>query len=251
MPACALSRARTAPGAACTSRGCRSPRAGWSSSPAVATTYVTDTPGPHPDSPTVLLLHAVGCTGLLTWFPAIGRCASGTASSPSTSAGTAAASSRRSSRSYDCADDAAALLDVLEHRPRRSWPASRWARSWRSGCGASTPSGSAGWCCAPRPTGSGVGVGERVFSPGHGARDARRPRRLPLAYGGARARTAPPTPSTSRPADIHDWALARVPQHQPVGGRPGAGRAGPAPLPAVAVADRRPDRGRGHHARTG
>ncbi|HWJ81425.1 MAG TPA: alpha/beta hydrolase [Nocardioides sp.] len=34
-------------------------------------TYVTDTPGPDPDSPTVVLLHALGCTGLLTWFPSI------------------------------------------------------------------------------------------------------------------------------------------------------------------------------------
>ena len=34
-------------------------------------TYVTDTPGPNPDSPTIVLLHAVGCTGLLTWYPSI------------------------------------------------------------------------------------------------------------------------------------------------------------------------------------
>ena len=39
--------------------------------PGRGTTYVTDTPGPAPDSPTVVLLHAVGCTGLLTWFPSI------------------------------------------------------------------------------------------------------------------------------------------------------------------------------------
>lgn len=30
-------------------------------------TYVTDVPGPR-GAPTVLLLHAVGCTGMLTWF---------------------------------------------------------------------------------------------------------------------------------------------------------------------------------------
>ena len=34
-------------------------------------TYVTDTPGPDPASPTVVLLHALGCTGLLTWYPAV------------------------------------------------------------------------------------------------------------------------------------------------------------------------------------
>lgn len=39
--------------------------------PGRGATYVTDTPGPTPDAPTVVLLHAVGCTGLLTWFPSI------------------------------------------------------------------------------------------------------------------------------------------------------------------------------------
>ena len=39
--------------------------------PGRGTTYVTDTPGPRRTSPTIVLLHALGCTGLLTWFPAI------------------------------------------------------------------------------------------------------------------------------------------------------------------------------------
>ena len=39
--------------------------------PGRGSTYVTDTPGPSPDSPTVVLLHALGCTGLLTWYPSI------------------------------------------------------------------------------------------------------------------------------------------------------------------------------------
>jgi len=34
-------------------------------------TWLTDIPGPTPDAPAVILLHAVGCTGLLTWFPTI------------------------------------------------------------------------------------------------------------------------------------------------------------------------------------
>ncbi|MBM7515142.1 alpha/beta fold hydrolase [Nocardioides nitrophenolicus] len=34
-------------------------------------TYVTDTPGPRPEAPAIILLHALGTTGLLTWFPAI------------------------------------------------------------------------------------------------------------------------------------------------------------------------------------
>lgn len=38
--------------------------------PGRGTTFVTDTAGPA-GAPTLVLLHAVGCTGLLTWFPAI------------------------------------------------------------------------------------------------------------------------------------------------------------------------------------
>jgi 3-oxoadipate enol-lactonase len=36
-------------------------------------TYVVDTgpPAEHPDAPTVFLLHALACTGLLTWYPSV------------------------------------------------------------------------------------------------------------------------------------------------------------------------------------
>lgn len=76
-------------------------------------TYITDTPGPTPDAPPIVLLHALATTGLLTWFPSI-----------------PALSQRyrvitmdqrwhgRGIRSADftlrdCADDVAALLDAL------------------------------------------------------------------------------------------------------------------------------------------
>lgn len=77
-------------------------------------TYVTDTPGPTPDAPVVVLLHAVGTTGLLTWYPSI----------PPLSKkyrvitldlrwhGRGIQSEEFSLR--DCADDVAVLLDVLE-----------------------------------------------------------------------------------------------------------------------------------------
>lgn len=81
--------------------------------PGRGTTYVTDTPGPHPDSPTVLLLHAVGCTGLLTWYPAIRPL--------SQRYRVVTLDQRWHGRGIqsdvfslvDCADDAVALLDVL------------------------------------------------------------------------------------------------------------------------------------------
>jgi 3-oxoadipate enol-lactonase len=39
--------------------------------PGRGTTYVVDLPGPRPGAPTVLLLHPLGCTGLLGWFPSL------------------------------------------------------------------------------------------------------------------------------------------------------------------------------------
>ena len=76
-------------------------------------TYVTDTPGPSPDSPTIVLLHAVGCTGLLTWFPSIGPL--------SRRFRVVTLDQRWHGRGIqsdefslvDCADDVAALIDVL------------------------------------------------------------------------------------------------------------------------------------------
>ena len=42
----------------------------WLELPGRGRTWLTDVPGPR-GAPTVILLHAVGCTGTLTWFPAI------------------------------------------------------------------------------------------------------------------------------------------------------------------------------------
>ena len=36
-------------------------------------TYVVDVPGPTPDAPTIVLLHALGCTAYLTWFGVLGE----------------------------------------------------------------------------------------------------------------------------------------------------------------------------------
>ena len=81
--------------------------------PGRGSTYVTDTPGPRPDSPTILLLHAVGCTGLLTWYPSIRPLAERfrVVTLDQRWHGRGIKSDEFSL--YDCADDAAALLDVL------------------------------------------------------------------------------------------------------------------------------------------
>ncbi|MBB6626093.1 alpha/beta fold hydrolase [Nocardioides sp. KIGAM211] len=76
-------------------------------------TYVTDTPGPHPDSPTIVLLHAVGCTGLLTWYPAIKPLSRRfrVVTMDQRWHGRGIQSEEFSLR--DCADDVAALIDTL------------------------------------------------------------------------------------------------------------------------------------------
>ena len=43
----------------------------WLELPRRGRTWLTDVPGPTPDAPTIILLHAISCTGLLTWFPSI------------------------------------------------------------------------------------------------------------------------------------------------------------------------------------
>src|SRR3954471_21658153 len=80
--------------------------------PGRGTTYVTDVPGPD-GAPTILLLHAVGCTGMLTWFPAI--------EALSKRYRVVVFDQRWHGRGiqsdhfslYDCADDVAALIDTL------------------------------------------------------------------------------------------------------------------------------------------
>ncbi len=47
------------------------PEGRWLELPRRGRTWLTDVPGPTPDAPAIVLLHAVGCTGLLTWFPSI------------------------------------------------------------------------------------------------------------------------------------------------------------------------------------
>lgn len=80
-------------------------------------TFITDTPGPTPDAPPVVLLHALGTTGLLTWFPAIGRLAERfrVLTLDQRWHGRGIMSAQFSLR--DCADDVAALIAErgLEH----------------------------------------------------------------------------------------------------------------------------------------
>jgi 3-oxoadipate enol-lactonase len=80
--------------------------------PGRGTTYVTDVPGPE-GAPTVLLLHAVGCTGMLTWFPAIEALSKRyrVVVFDQRWHGRGIQSDRFSL--YDCADDVAAVIETL------------------------------------------------------------------------------------------------------------------------------------------
>lgn len=76
-------------------------------------TFVTDTPGPRPDAPTIVLLHAVGCTGLLTWYPAIASLAERYRVVTLDQRWHGRGIQSPTFDLHDCADDVAALLDVL------------------------------------------------------------------------------------------------------------------------------------------
>jgi pimeloyl-ACP methyl ester carboxylesterase len=51
------------------------PEGRWLELPGRGRTWLTELPGPPGAQETVVLLHAIGCTGMLTWFPSVHRLA--------------------------------------------------------------------------------------------------------------------------------------------------------------------------------
>ena len=80
--------------------------------PGRGSTFVTVTPGP-PGAPTLLLLHAVGCTGLLTWFPAIPELAKRYEVVTFDQRWHGQGIMSEEFSLHDCADDVAALIEAL------------------------------------------------------------------------------------------------------------------------------------------
>lgn len=174
--------------------------------PGRGSTYVTDTPGPGPDAPTIVLLHAVGCTGLLTWYPAIQPLSRRfrVVTLDQRWHGRGIQSARFSL--HDCADDVAALIDALELRhvivAGYSMGSIVAQRVWRQH--ADRIEGLVLCATTDRFRSS---VAERVFHQG-----------MELAMVGARgfsrSRTAVKAARTAaraldmEPSDIHDWAMA-------------------------------------------
>jgi 3-oxoadipate enol-lactonase len=81
--------------------------------PGRGSTYVTDTAGPRPDSPAILLLHALGCTGLLTWYPSIRPLSERYRVVTLDQRWHGRGINSEEFSLHDCADDVAALLDAL------------------------------------------------------------------------------------------------------------------------------------------
>ncbi|WP_205472459.1 alpha/beta fold hydrolase [Nocardioides sp. SYSU D00038] len=77
------------------------------------TTWVTDTPGPTPEAPTLVLLHALGCTGLLTWFPSVAPLARRFRVVTLDQRWHGQGIQSPEFSLADCADDVAALVEVL------------------------------------------------------------------------------------------------------------------------------------------
>src|SRR5690554_588155 len=81
--------------------------------PGRGTTYLTDVPGP-PGAPTIVLLHAVGCTGMLTWFTTVPALAQHYRVVVFDQRWHGRGITSETFDLRDCADDVAAVLDLLE-----------------------------------------------------------------------------------------------------------------------------------------
>lgn len=89
------------------------PEGGYVELPGRGRTYVTDIPGPTPDAPVVVLLHALVTTGTLSWYPVLADLAQHyrVITFDQRWHGRGIQSPRF--RLEDCADDVPAVLDAL------------------------------------------------------------------------------------------------------------------------------------------
>lgn len=91
-----------------------SPEGRWLTLPRRGRVWLTDLPGPTPDAQAVVLLHAVGCTGLLTWFPVIEELTKRYRVVVFDQRWHGRGITSERFLISDCADDAAAVIDALE-----------------------------------------------------------------------------------------------------------------------------------------
>ena len=168
--------------------------------------FVTDTPGPSPDSPAVVLLHAVGCTGLLTWFPSLDALSRRYRVVTMDQRWHGRGIQSEAFSLHDCADDVAALIDELGLHDvivaGFSMGSIVAQRVWRQ-----HPDKVAGLVLCATTDRFRSTVAERLFHAGMGAA-------MGASRGLSRSRTAVRAARTAvtaldlRPTDMHDWALA-------------------------------------------
>lgn len=169
-------------------------------------TYVTDTPGPSPDSPTVLLLHAVGCTGLLTWFPSIEPLSRRYRVVTMDQRWHGRGIQSEAFSVHDCADDVAGLIDELDLRDvivaGFSMGSIVAQRVWRQ-----HPDKVGGLVLCATTDRFRSSVAERLFHATMGMTMAAT-RTLSRSRTAVRAARTAATALDLRPTDMHDWALA-------------------------------------------
>ena len=90
------------------------PEGRWLELPRRGSTWLTDVPGPTPDAPAIVLLHAVGCTGLLTWWPSIPHLAQHYRVITFDQRWHGRGITSERFLVSDCADDVAAVVDTLD-----------------------------------------------------------------------------------------------------------------------------------------
>ena len=168
-------------------------------------TYVTDTPGP-PGAPTLVLLHAVGCTGLLTWFPSVPALAERFRVVTLDQRWHGRGITSEHFSLHDCADDVAALVEHLKLEQvivaGYSMGSVVAQRVWRQ-----HPERVAGLVLAATTDRFRASPGERAFfeATGLAAASLRGPAsaRTVRRVGQATARAL----DVDGPGDLHEWAL--------------------------------------------
>ncbi len=208
-------------------------------------TFVVDVPGPTPDAPTVVLLHALGCTAYLSWFAALGELSRNyrVVTFDQRWHGRGIRSARF--RFADCADDVVGVLDALGIDQAvvagYSMGGAVAQLTWRR-----HPERVAGLVLCSTARNFRGTRREKFFFPLMTA--AMNPlSRLRAGQGRAAApQTLPEMPSTSTPTTRTAWGGRGVPQHQRLVDARGARRARPVQLRALDRRGRRADR-RGRH----
>lgn len=173
--------------------------------PGRGSTYVTDTAGPDPASPTIVLLHALGCTGLLTWYPCLEPLSRRYRVVTLDLRWHGQGVQSEEFSLVDCADDVVALLDVLGIERAMVGGYSMGSivaqRVWRQ-----HPSRLEGLVLAATTDRFRMNAGEQLFFAGMGTAMLAT-RGISRSRIAVRAARAAADAADFEPTDIQEWAL--------------------------------------------